>query len=602
MPSPDVPLHRSMIMRLLATSVLVAIAAITATAWLTVRTTTQAIEQQQGRSITDDALIYDTLIGYAATHPQWDAVSPAVADLSKRTGHRITLLTQDRQVIADSAPAGPDLRATRPSATVDPLRVNGDGKDPSGTARRDGAIDARVVGPYRLTTAERRQLDGYATQALKCLRGNINARLIRMPNGRPVVTPDDGQTGTCYPKELLVPTDTEAKALQVLTGLMDSCLHLKTSNFISLSPRLDVFSDGKPLPDGVDLQIIKSCLQSARQVQLTQYVAPPALLFVTDAGRATTQPSISLTRTNVLRIAAGTALVLAVAVVVTALVGIRLVRPLRRLTESARRPVEQQQRVPVGTRDEIGYLAMALNDLFDRRETLEAQRQALVSDLAHELRTPLTNIRSWIEAAQDGMTPTDAQLLEVLFDETVLLQRVVDDLRDLAAADTGTLQLYPEFVYVTDVLTQVVEAHRGIAETHDVRLSTDFTADPQMSVDPVRLRQIVGNLISNAIRHTDSDGEVVLRTGTTDEHCLIEVADTGVGIEPCDLEKVFDRFWRTDASRSRTTGGSGLGLAIVRKLAEAHDGHVTATSQIGAGSTFTVSLPLSRQAPVAAKT
>ncbi|MEU4241788.1 HAMP domain-containing sensor histidine kinase [Actinoplanes sp. NPDC026619] len=578
---PDLPFHRSLIMRLLATSVLVAITAITAATWLTVHTTTQAIQQQQGRSITDDTLVYDTLTGFAATHPRWDGVAPTVADLSRRTGHRITLLTRDRQVIADSAPAGPSLAAARPSATVDALRVN-------------GAIDPRAVGPYRLTSAERRELDGYAQQAMACMKGNLNIRLVHLPNGRPVVTPLPVETGVCAAKELLAPTPTEAKALTALTGMMDGCTGVKTASYLSIGPLFDVTPLDRPLPRVVTSADIQKCLASARQAQLTPYVAPAVLLFITDAGSGTTQPSISLTRGNLLRIAAGTALVLVIAVAVTVLVGTRLVRPLRRLTESVRRPVELQSRVPVGSRDEIGYLAMALNDLFDRRETLQAQRQALVSDLAHELRTPLTNIRGRLEAAQDGITPTGPRLLEVLLDETAVLQRIVDDLRDLAAADTGTLQIYPEFVFVNDALTQVVEAHRGT-----VRLATDFTVDLELSVDPVRLRQIVGNLLSNAIRHSDPGGKVIVRTCVTGDDLVIEVTDTGEGIAEADLAKVFDRFWRTDASRSRATGGSGLGLAIARKLAEAHDGRVTATSRVGVGSTFTVTLPLSRAAPAA---
>jgi two-component system sensor histidine kinase BaeS len=180
-----------------------------------------------------------------------------------------------------------------------------------------------------------------------------------------------------------------------------------------------------------------------------------------------------------------------------------------------------------------------------------------------------------------------------------VLQRVVEDLRDLAAADTGTLRLYPEYVYLNDILNQVVEAHRGVAESQGVRLSTDFAVDPHLSADPVRLRQIAGNLVSNAIRHTDAGGEVTVRTGLAGEDFTIEVADTGGGIPADDLEKVFDRFWRADASRSRTTGGSGLGLAIVRKLAEAHDGHVTVASRMGVGSTFTITLPHARRAPAA---
>jgi two-component system sensor histidine kinase BaeS len=136
-----------------------------------------------------------------------------------------------------------------------------------------------------------------------------------------------------------------------------------------------------------------------------------------------------------------------------------------------------------------------------------------------------------------------------------------------------------------------------VAETRGVALSTDFTADAQMSIDPVRVRQIVGNLLSNALRHTDSGGEVVVHTGIADEHLVIEVRDTGEGIPASDLPKVFDRFWRADASRSRSTGGSGLGLAIARKLAEAHDGQITVVSAVDVGSTFTIRLPLSRQAP-----
>lgn len=590
MRSPDLPWHRSLIIRLLATSILIAIAAIAATAWFTAKTTTRAIAQQQGRSLADDTLVYDTLIGFAATHSSWDGVSPTLADLSRRSGHRVTLLTRDRQPIADSS-AGPSLQATRPSAVVDPLRVNPDSND-AGKA----AIDARAVGPYRLPTREREELDDYARQSLECMKGNVNVRLTRSPSGRPVVTPEPVGSG-CDPKGLEEPTPTEAKALWALHGLMGSCLSQKVRKLFYIGPLFTVGTGGEPLPRGVSQEKIQRCLQSARQVQLTPYVAPSALLFITDDEADTPTTSISLTRPNVLRIAGSTGLVLMIAVAVTLLVGTRLVRPLRRLTASVHRPVEQQSRVPVGARDEIGYLAMALNDLFDRRETLEAQRKALVSDLAHELRTPLTNIRGSIEAAQDGMTPTDAQLLDVLFEETSLLQRVVDDLRDLAAADTGNLRLYPEYVYVNDVLTQVADAHRGIAESQYVRLSTDFTVDPQLSVDPVRLRQIVGNLVTNAIRHTDKGGVITLRTAATHDQFTIEVADTGTGIAPADLQRIFDRFWRADSSRSRTTGGSGLGLAIARKLIEAHDGQITATSRLGVGSAFTITLPQARQAP-----
>jgi two-component system sensor histidine kinase BaeS len=342
---------------------------------------------------------------------------------------------------------------------------------------------------------------------------------------------------------------------------------------------------------------VLSCVRTARREQLTPYVAPPALLFVTDPGSTTVQPSFSLTRENLLRIGLGTAVVLAAATAVTVAVGLRLARPLRRLAEAARRPIDQQHPVAVTTKDEIGSLASALNDLSDRRDRLEEQRRAMVGDVAHELRTPLANMRSWLDAAQDQVVPAGPQLLALLSEETFLLQRIVDDLRDLAAADAGTLRLHCDYVYVNDVLTGVAQAHQGAAAAAGIQLSTDFRADPQMSVDPVRIRQIVGNLVSNAFRHSDSGHPVVIRTRMETGALAIDVIDEGTGIEPGALGQVFDRFWRADSSRSRVTGGSGLGLAIARELTSAHDGTISVVSELGVGSTFTVRLPASRQAP-----
>jgi two-component system sensor histidine kinase BaeS len=216
----------------------------------------------------------------------------------------------------------------------------------------------------------------------------------------------------------------------------------------------------------------------------------------------------------------------------------------------------------------------------------------LVSDVAHELRTPLTNIRSWLEAAQDGLATADPQLFNLLLEEAVLLQHVIDDLRDLAAADAGSLRIHREPTPVGDLVAQVAESYRSAAETGRVRLRAEVDGDPQAAVDPVRLRQLVGNLLSNAIRHTPAGGTVTVSAAVDRDALLIAVRDTGVGIAPADLPRVFDRFWRADTSRSRATGGSGLGLAIARKLAEAHGGELTVASQLGVGTTFTVRLPL----------
>jgi two-component system sensor histidine kinase BaeS len=248
--------------------------------------------------------------------------------------------------------------------------------------------------------------------------------------------------------------------------------------------------------------------------------------------------------------------------------------------------------MPVAGRDEIGHLATVLNDLSERRDRSERQRKAMISDIAHELRNPTTNIQTWLEAAEDGVTPTDRHLLALLLDETSQLSRILDDLRDLAAADAGTLRIHPEPFRLGDVLGVAVEAHRGAAEAGRVQLTTLFDPRATVLADPVRLRQVAGNLLSNAVRHTPPGGTVALRAGVTGPDLVIEVSDTGTGIAPDDLPYIFDRFWRADRSRGRDTGGSGLGLAIVRDLAAAHGGTVNAVSTLAAGTTVTVRVPV----------
>jgi two-component system sensor histidine kinase BaeS len=247
--------------------------------------------------------------------------------------------------------------------------------------------------------------------------------------------------------------------------------------------------------------------------------------------------------------------------------------------------------------DEIGYLAAAFNDLSERRERIEEQRKAMVSDVAHELRTPLSNIRGWLEATQDGVAVPDQSLIASLLEEALLLQHIIDDLRDLAAADAGSFRLHHEPVRIAELLDQVAEAHRARAEAAGVRLNVlPADGEAELTADPVRLRQAVGNLVDNAVRHTPSGGSVTVGARPVGDDLVIEVTDTGTGIGPDELPHVFDRFWRAEKSRSRQTGGSGLGLAIVRQLAHAHGGTVAATSEPGEGAVFTLRLPLTAEA------
>lgn len=579
-----VPPHRSLLVRLLATSVLIAVCAIAATAWLTVRTTTGAIRQEQGRILTDDTHLYDTLVGRAATHRDWSQVDGLIGELASSTGRRIVLTTRDRRTIADSDPKAP--RPDRVSAVIDPLHVA-----PAGSADAD-RIDPRVIGPYRLTADARAKLRAAADRLQACLqRSGAPATRIDRPSGRPVIRigNDDAAirykiTGVCPTAELDTPTEPERKALDRLNALAAKCLRDRHESVVGVG--LDFIAINPAVQD---------CVDTARRVQLTPYVAPPALLFIGDAQvPAVASVGLDLSPANTARIAGVTGLVLVLTVCMTVLVGRRLVRPLRALTAAARGPGDRHARVPVTSNDEIGRLAAAFNDLSARREHAEEQRRAMVSDIAHELRSPLNNIRVWLEAAEDGIAEPDDDFTTSLLEEALQLQHLIDDLQDLAAADAGVLRLHREDVFVRDLLHQVATAHRAAADSAGVTLTVRTEDDPKLYADPVRIRQVIGNLVSNAVRHTAARGSVELRAVGAESEVSIEVRDTGQGIEPEELPYVFDRFWRAEKSRSRSTGGSGLGLAIVRQLTHAHDGTVTVHSTPGAGTVFGVTLPVVR--------
>ncbi|AWS40760.1 cell wall metabolism sensor histidine kinase WalK [Streptosporangium sp. 'caverna'] len=601
----DVPLRRSLLMRLLAVSVLVSVCSIAATVWLTVRGTTVAIQQEQGQALADDARVYDALLGYAAGHSGWSGADQTVRRLAQQTGHRITLTTEDRRTVLDSD-SGPSSLPAKPTAVIEPLSVDA----ALTTGSPSDRIDPRAVGPFKLPRRERDELRTAALRRAACLRDTFNAvtKVVESPSGRPhVETPNlDPALSSRCPSPLLDGfAPTELKALTQLNKLVNTCLAHRGEPNVKLGPdftwswmRTPVPGNGRttsgrsapPAQDGEGS--VPSCITNSRHEQLAPYVAPTVLLFVSSRG-GSASTIFDFSPANQIRIAGVTALVLLITVTVTVLAGIRLVRPLRALTGAARRMEEGEvpARVKVTGADEIGKLATAFNAMSERREQLEKLRKAMVSDVAHELRTPLSNIRGWLEAAEDGVVAPDRALMSSLLEEALLLQHVIDDLQDLAVAEAGELRLHRERVNTADLLAQVATAHRGSADTAGITLSTSSEGDPELLADPVRLRQAVGNLVSNAIRHTPAGGTVSLRAREEGDQVVIDVADTGAGITAEDLPLVFERFWRAEKSRNRQTGGSGLGLSIVRKLVEAHGGTASATSVLGRGSVFTLRLP-----------
>ena len=580
---------RSLLLRLFLLSALVALASIAATAWLAARTTSGTIRQEQGQALAEDGSIYQSLLAYAATHPNWHDVGDLARSTAARTGRRIALTTADGVPIVDTA-APPQPLPTRPSIVVDPLSVD-TGLGQAATADR---IDPRVVGPYALSQAERDELDGVAQKVIHCVQ-NVSGvgTLATTAGGHPWIEGANPYVvSECGGYQLLLPTKTEKAALDKLSSLVNDCLNrgAQPKPEYQVQLLLDFTWVQKGPRDADTDRAVQSCIAASRREQLTPYVAPAALLYITAPG-GEPAPGFTLSEENKARLFEVAGGILALTLAVTVFAGLRLIRPLRALTGAAQRMEagEVGMRVKVRGRDEIARLAKAFNDMSASRDKLEETRKAMVSDIAHELRTPLSNIRGWLEATQDGVSKLDDELIASLLEEAGHLQHIVDDLQDLALADAGVLRLHPEPVDLPHLLNQVAAAHTASASAAGVSLSVDVP-DLELTADPVRLRQAVGNLVSNAVRHTPSGGSVSVRGFADGDDIVIEVSDTGTGIAEEDLPHVFDRFWRADKARTRGAGGSGLGLAIVKKLAEAHGGTVAAASEPGQGSTFTLRL------------
>ncbi|WP_033288441.1 sensor histidine kinase [Amycolatopsis jejuensis] len=582
-------MRRSLLIRLIAVSALIAVCAIAATAWLAARTTSGAIEREQGQVFADDGTIYQSLLAYAATHPNWNDVAPVVREYAEKTGRRVVLTTPQGTPIAASE-ASPNPLPHQPSVVIDPLSVDAR----LGVKSTPDRIDPDAVGPYALSKEERDDLRAVAERVLACTQRRSGLGRIEVsPGGHPRVVVPFGDLG-CGAVMLEKPTETEEDALAKLSELIDACLGRNNRTIPIAKLALSWTFDG-PVVQSAD-QTVTSCVTSARREQLTPYVAPAAWLYITEKGSDQPPTGFTLSSENQVRLIAVAGGILLLTVVVMGLASIRLIRPLRALTGAAQRMEagETGARVRVKGKDEIARLARAFNDMARAREELEEARKAMVGDVAHELRTPLATIRGWLEAAQDGVSRLDDELVASLLEEAVHLQHIVDDLQDLALADVGALRVHLEPVDANALLGQLGAAFAARAEGAGVRLDVRFLEDPAVTADPVRLRQALDNLVSNAIRHTPVGGAVTVSGRRVGGDVVFEVADTGVGIAAEDLPYVFDRFWRADAARSRASGGSGLGLAIVRNLAEAHGGGVGVRSVLGEGSTFTLRFPASQ--------
>jgi len=345
--------------------------------------------------------------------------------------------------------------------------------------------------------------------------------------------------------------------------------------------------------------------------QMMQQAGTPERLFLDEVNRS-------------LWISGGIAL--AAALLLGLLLSRQITAPLRRLTMASRRVAagDFSQRVELRSGDELASLAEAFNSMAESLARNEESRKQLLSDIAHELKTPVAIIQGNLEAMIDGVVPATPERLASLREETLLLGRLVTDLRDLSLAEAGRLPLHPEPLDLAELIRGIVSRLGAQAETHGVSLEVKLDEGlPIVTADPARISQVLRNLLDNALRYTPSGGVITVSacveaplhigsrprpaaakplgespgsksaSGPTDG-CFVRVtvSDTGPGIPPEELPKVFDRFYRVDKSRTRSSGGTGLGLSVAKQLVEAHGGRIWAESEPGRGAAFHFTLPV----------
>ncbi len=295
------------------------------------------------------------------------------------------------------------------------------------------------------------------------------------------------------------------------------------------------------------------------------------------------------------------AVVMVVAVLAAAAAGRflarRSLRPVQAVVETARRIGGDSltERIPLaGTGDELDQLAKTLNNMLDRIEHHVQQVQQFTADASHELRSPLAALRGSAELALTR--PRTAEELRNVIEESIehydRLARVAEDLLLLTRADAGDQILHYESVRLDTAVQNVVDLYAPLAQECGIDLVPSHPAEIELEADGTRLRQLIGNVLDNAIKYTEAGGQVTVSLAQADSVARLTVRDTGVGIPAEHLPRVFDRFYRVDRARSGKSRGAGLGLAICRMIAEAHDGKISVSSEPGDGTRVTVVLPI----------
>ncbi|MCM0759550.1 ATP-binding protein [Sporomusa sphaeroides DSM 2875] len=272
--------------------------------------------------------------------------------------------------------------------------------------------------------------------------------------------------------------------------------------------------------------------------------------------------------------------------------------PLRRLSIAAE-AIEQgkfEQRVPVSSKDEVGHLANIFNRMATTLESNMKLRQQLLANIAHELRTPIAIIKGHLEGMLDDVIDMNKEEVASLHEESIRLNRLITDLKDLSLAEVGQLSLDKQPTNINYLIRRTIQLMKTTIDEKKMAVECKLNEKlPEINVDPDRISQVFSNIFVNALRYTPDSGKVLVTTALEKNQgkqwVKIAVSDNGPGITPDDIPHIFDHFYRGEKSRDRKSGGSGLGLAIVKQLVEFHGGKVIVDSGQGTGTTFLVYLP-----------
>ena len=273
----------------------------------------------------------------------------------------------------------------------------------------------------------------------------------------------------------------------------------------------------------------------------------------------------------------------------------QLTGPLRKLDRASRQVAAGNfdERVDIASSDEIGRLAGSFNEMAASLETSEQVKRRLIADISHELRTPITAVRTTLESLRDGLMEPTQGTLSALHDKILLTTRLVQDLHQLALADSGRLSMHPRPCSIEDIFETILETIGVQIEDENITLVREIEEDlPDIVADAQRIEQVVLNLLANAIRHTPAEGNIHVRAAHVKDAVRVSIQDSGPGLSDMDLQHVFDRFYRADEARTSDDTGAGLGLSIAKALVEAHGGRIWAENTTDSGACFAFTLPV----------